>query len=183
MTQVAEDLKKTMGTEEEPFEGEVPLADVEAEIMKQVKAAPQSCFIFDSWLHKSCEEFLKWACHCFGVPSFAVHCNCDRKHAEERFKKANETEEINEDQVAELEESNRKAEKNNSDIQNMFGGIKDKVRLISLSTEGSNEAIHDNLKSNFAAKIILINHEKRLQVDTQCSNLAIKYNMLYVSVY
>jgi len=28
-----------------------------------------------------------------------------------------------------------------------------------------------------------VNHEKRLQVDTPCSNLAIKYNLLYISVY
>lgn len=28
-----------------------------------------------------------------------------------------------------------------------------------------------------------MNHEKRLPVDTACSNLAIKYNMLYLSVY
>jgi hypothetical protein len=31
--------------------------------------------------------------------------------------------------------------------------------------------------------VILVNHEKRIDVDTACSNLAIKYNMLYMSVY
>lgn len=31
--------------------------------------------------------------------------------------------------------------------------------------------------------MILVNHEKRIDVDTACSNLAIKYNMLYMSVY
>lgn len=35
----------------------------------------------------------------------------------------------------------------------------------------------------FKARVILVNHEKRIDVDTACSNLAIKYNMLYVSVY
>lgn len=35
----------------------------------------------------------------------------------------------------------------------------------------------------FSVKVILVNHEKRLEVDTPCSNLAIKYNMLYLSVY
>ena len=29
----------------------------------------------------------------------------------------------------------------------------------------------------------MINHEKRLSVDTSCANLSIKYNMLYLSVY
>ena len=32
-------------------------------------------------------------------------------------------------------------------------------------------------------RVILVNHEKRLSVDTTCSNLGIKYNMLYISVY
>jgi len=35
----------------------------------------------------------------------------------------------------------------------------------------------------FKARVVLVNHEKRLEVDVACSNLAIKYNMLYVSVY
>lgn len=61
--------------------------------------------------------------------------------------------------------------------------MKDKVKLVALNCEGSNEAISEALKANFAAKIILVNHEKRLDVDTTCSNLAIKYQMLYFSVY
>jgi len=31
--------------------------------------------------------------------------------------------------------------------------------------------------------VILVNHEKRLGVDTTCANLAIKYNMVYLSAY
>ena len=31
--------------------------------------------------------------------------------------------------------------------------------------------------------MLVVNHEKRLDVDTACSNLAIKYNMIYLSVY
>ena len=40
-----------------------------------------------------------------------------------------------------------------------------------------------HLKALFAPKIVLVNHEKRLAVDIPCSNLSIKYNMLYISVY
>lgn len=54
---------------------------------------------------------------------------------------------------------------------------------MTLNTDGSNEAVIENLRGNFSAKIILVNHEKRLDVDTTCSNIAIKYNMLYLSVY
>lgn len=37
--------------------------------------------------------------------------------------------------------------------------------------------------ANFAPKVILVNHEKNLPVDTACANLAIKQNMIYISVY
>lgn len=61
--------------------------------------------------------------------------------------------------------------------------MKDKVRLIAINGENSNQILIDNVKGHFAAKIILVNHEKALDVDVPCSNLAIKYNMLYLSVY
>jgi hypothetical protein len=31
--------------------------------------------------------------------------------------------------------------------------------------------------------VIIINHEKRLGIDTTCSNLAIKYQLIYISAY
>jgi hypothetical protein len=30
---------------------------------------------------------------------------------------------------------------------------------------------------------MIVNHEKRLGIDTTCSNLALKYNMIYISAY
>ena len=39
------------------------------------------------------------------------------------------------------------------------------------------------LKKLLKPRVILVNHEKRLSVDTTCANLAIKYNMVYLSVY
>lgn len=55
--------------------------------------------------------------------------------------------------------------------------------MMIVNTEGSLETTLHNLRGNFSAKVIIVNHEKQLQVDTQCSNLAIKYNMLYLSIY
>ena len=34
-----------------------------------------------------------------------------------------------------------------------------------------------------APKVILINHEKRLPVDSICANMGIKYSFMYLSVY
>jgi hypothetical protein len=55
--------------------------------------------------------------------------------------------------------------------------------MINLNTNESLETTLSNLKGMFSAKVIIVNHEKNLLVDTVCSNLAIKYNMLYLSVY
>lgn len=54
-----------------------------------------------------------------------------------------------------------------------------------LHTINSNtiEGAIQSLKALFSAKVIFVNHEKRLDVDTVLSNIAIKYNMLYISVY
>lgn len=56
----------------------------------------------------------------FGFPVFNVHCVCDKKCAEERYKKKNEVEDIPEDAIAEIEESNKKAEKLRNEIEQTF---------------------------------------------------------------
>ena len=56
--------------------------------------------------------------------------------------------------------------------------------VTSLRTDATSEQTQLNiLKGMLKARVILVNHEKRLSVDTTCSNLGIKYNMLYISVY
>jgi dihydroneopterin aldolase len=54
---------------------------------------------------------------------------------------------------------------------------------MSLSTGDSLETTCSRLKAAFQPKVILLNHEKRLGTDTACANLAIKYNLIYISVY
>ena len=54
---------------------------------------------------------------------------------------------------------------------------------INMATDVSLETMHNNLRDLFAFKVVIVNHEKRLSVDSQCANLATKYNMLYISVY
>jgi hypothetical protein len=134
-------------------------------------------------MHKSASEFLNFAQRNFGLPTFILNTTCDKKTAEERFKKKNETEEINEEAAAEIEESAKRAERQRIEIETALGANKSKVRIISLNTNDSLETTCNNVKSLFSAKVIIVNHEKRLHVDTCCSNLAIKYNMLYLSVY
>lgn len=55
--------------------------------------------------------------------------------------------------------------------------------MITLDTKASLETTKKDLVSKFKPQVILINHDKRLGIDTTCANLSIKYNMLYISVY
>jgi len=50
-------------------------------------------------------------------------------------------------------------------------------------TDQSEELTFTELKHLFCAKIVMVNHDPRLPVDISCSNLAIKFNMLYLSVH
>jgi hypothetical protein len=54
---------------------------------------------------------------------------------------------------------------------------------MSLNTDSSLETTVKELSNKFLPKVILVNHEKELDVDTQVANIAIKYNMVYVSAY
>lgn len=57
------------------------------------------------------------------------------------------------------------------------------TKYIELETSVSLESTTQVLRSHFQPKVLIVNHEKRLGTDTTCSNLAIKYNLIYLSVY
>jgi shikimate kinase len=98
MKVISDKCKAKMGTEEEPFEGEVPIQKVEEEITNIInsKQGTGTKFIFDSYTHASDEEFMKFA-STFGSPSFALFLTADEKFIKERWMKKNETEEFPEE--------------------------------------------------------------------------------------
>jgi len=60
MKQISEKVKSKLGTEEEPFEGEVPIKEVEKEIKKLIDEGSKSKvkYIFDGYSHKNHSEFI-----------------------------------------------------------------------------------------------------------------------------
>jgi len=61
MKLIAEQCKAKMGTEDEPFEGEVPIANVEKEICGKIKSSASTCkFIFDGFTHSTPADFTKF---------------------------------------------------------------------------------------------------------------------------
>ena len=54
MKKIQVEIKKKMGTDEEPFEGEVPITSVEKEILNIISQnKSKSRFIFDDYIHKT----------------------------------------------------------------------------------------------------------------------------------
>jgi len=106
MHAIAEACKARLGTEDEPFEGDVPQEEIEKDtlsiVTKDQAAGARHTYVFDGYSHKSPAEFLSWANEQFGPPDFWLHCSCDVKQIEERYKKKNDVDEIGEEAAEEL---------------------------------------------------------------------------------
>ena len=98
MKVIADKCKAKMGTEEEPFEGEVPIAKVEEEITSMIEGSKGTGakFLFDNYTHATDEDFIKFTSK-FGSPSMVVFLTADEKFIKERWMKKNEAEEFPED--------------------------------------------------------------------------------------
>ena len=60
MKATAEKVKTTLGTEEEPFEGDVPLNKIEENIASCINKAKKCKYIFDGFSHPKAEDFEKF---------------------------------------------------------------------------------------------------------------------------
>ena len=97
--------------------------------------------------------------------------------------KKNETEEITEEQAPEFATRAAADTTTRSAIKDALKKVSTHVDFIELETSSSLESTCSALKNHFAPRVVLMNHEKRLGIDNTCSNLAIKYNMIYISAY
>ena len=62
MKAITEKVRAKLSTEDEPFEGEVPVKDIEKEIVAIIAAgrASKTTFVFDGFTHSSAEDFIKF---------------------------------------------------------------------------------------------------------------------------
>jgi adenylate kinase family enzyme len=185
MKQVEEELKKKLGTEEEPID-EVPYVEIEKEIIRTVmenkKNGLNKKYVFDGYSSKSAEHFNELLQE-LGPPDFFVRCGSDLSIIKQRYKLKNETDEVGEDAEDEMKQQEASYTESKLWFEQYYESLKGRVQMVDIDTSASLEATVDVVKGIFAPKIVLVNHEKNIQVDTQCANLAIKYNMMYISVY
>lgn len=130
LTGISETVKKTMGTEEEPFEGEVPTIKVYEAVLEQISQDRMNnkkfTYIFDGYSHSKA-DFQSFAIGQLGRPEFLIQCQAGKKAIDERYKKKNETEEIGEELAAQLEQEGKDADKKAEDftqiVQEYFDGF------------------------------------------------------------
>lgn len=95
MGKISETVRGTLGSEEEPFEGDVPIADVEKEICSIIDTAQKSgnrCkFVFDGFTHDTDEGFLKFI-EQFGCPEWALFLTADAGTINSRWLAKNDPE-------------------------------------------------------------------------------------------
>lgn len=106
MKALEEVVKKRLGTEEEPFEGEVPVPEVEKEIFtifdRDQKAGKKFHYVFDGYSHKNVVDFANFVSN-IGTPVYIIESFInDNRTILDRFKKRNEVEEISEEQLDEI---------------------------------------------------------------------------------
>lgn len=109
----------------------------------------------------------------------------EEKHIHERYVKVKlEGEgEVPDDVKEQLKEESELNKARRAKLIAHFEQFSGRVNIIQMDTGTSLESTMKELNSKFSPKVILVNHEKKLPVDTPCANLAIKYNMIYISAY
>lgn len=121
----------------------------------------------------------------FGNPQFILSLSATDKYLKSRWSKKNDDADFPEEGDA-VDEFNRQTEEDTTTkatVTSKYTGKNARVELMNLDTSNSLDTTKKQLKRLFQPKVIVVNHEKRLGVDVTCANLAIKYNLLYISVY
>ena len=173
--------------QEEPMEGPAPIAEVEKDVLALIaadKANGQTFnYLFEGYRHETAEAFIQFASSNLGAPNSIIIANCDQKEIENRYKKENEVEELDEGAQEVLKTQQEEFDVQKSQLTAALEQFEGKCNTLTFQTDQSLESLTAAVRSSFCAKVILVNHESRLCVDTACANLAIKYNMLFLSVY
>lgn len=189
MKAIADKIRAGMTNEEgEPVEAdtEVPIVEVEKAIMAMIGEGRSSTkrmkYIFDGWTHADVDKFNAFV-QPLGVPAFLLCLETSKKYLKDRYCKKNELDEFPAEQEEVLDQQTAAASDVKEAMRHHLAGAGPRCEVIDFNTDASFETTQKALVQKFSPQVILLNHEKRLGVDTTCANLAIKFNMIYISVY
>lgn len=138
-----EELRKLKGTDDGPFEGEIPIHEVEQVILKQISQSKKNAkFIIDDYTHKTEDDFLAFVDK-IGVPDFILYLTAKEDVIKPRFMKKNEAEEISEEQLAEIKADSDANKAKRINIQKKAAKYGDKCMQITQSTDIALELVEN----------------------------------------
>lgn len=189
MKAMADQIRSGMKNDEgEPVEAdtEVPIGQVEKKIMKMIedckKSGKRMKYVFDGYTHAKVDDFYEFI-KPLGIPSFLLSLSAEKKHLKDRHCKKSELEEYPADQEEALDAQIAACGESVEAMKQHLAEFGARCEVIFFDTNTSFETAEQKLVRKFSPQIILLNHEKRLGVDTTCANLAIKFNMIYISAF
>ena len=115
LAKIAEDIRPRLETEDGPFEGRIPDAEVEKDVCAMMEADKNAgqkfTYLIDGQHHESVDAAAEFYLSKLGSPSFIIECHADQKEIENRYKEKNEiTEDLGEEDANALKEKATQAE-------------------------------------------------------------------------
>lgn len=177
-----EECKKKHEADEEPPES-IPQEEVFEELKNTITNLKQQKvkFVFDTFPGTEGEHFDQLL-DFMGTPDYVMVLDCDIEVRKKRFLAKVEAEEWTPEYDEETNNLPNNTQQLVEHVYQKYESVSpDRFRVLefNLSTGSMQKQINDEL----SPKVILVSHDKRLASDTTCANLAIKYNLIYISVY
>jgi len=109
MAKIAEDIRPRLETEDGPFEGRIPDAEVEKDILATIAADKNNgdkfFYIVDGQHHETVDIAAAFLLSNLGAPTYFINCTANEKVIQDRYKEKNEIgEDLGEEDVAMLKE-------------------------------------------------------------------------------
>lgn len=177
-----EKVIKNHESDEEP--PETPPAD---EIVEELKKTidelrlKKAKIVFDTFPGTEGPQFDAILDH-LGTPDYIMVINADEEIRKKRYLAKVEAEEWGEEHDEETKNLPNNTQALIEHAKVKYEGIsEDRFKILEFEmTDGNMQA---QINNELSPKVILVHHDKRLASDTTCANLAIKYNLIYISVY
>mmetsp|Transcript_5549 Transcript_5549/g.5273 ORF Transcript_5549/g.5273 Transcript_5549/m.5273 type:complete len:417 (-) Transcript_5549:7-1257(-) len=173
---------KNHENDEEPPESPPPnevIEELKATLdeLKQNKAK----IVFDTFPGATPEDFDAILDH-LGTPDYIMNIDADIEERKKRYLVKTEAEEWGEGQDEETSKLENNTEALVAHARAKYEGVsEDRFRILDFQLSPDN--MQSQINDEMSPKVILVHHDKRLSSDTTCANLAIKYNLIYISVY
>lgn len=94
MAKIAEDIRPRLENEGEPFEGRIPDAEVEKDILAMIAADKNNgdkfFYVVDGQHHESVDASAAFLLSNLGAPTYFINCTANEKVIQDRYKEKNE---------------------------------------------------------------------------------------------